>query len=59
MVLCPVGGPDSPVVVTINVGGACPAPGGIPIAVLIRFSGGGSSFIQAFSNMFVHLPLVP
>ena len=51
-------GPDSPVVVTIKAGGICPA-GSVTATGLTRFSGGGSSFMQAFSSMLVHLPLVP
>lgn len=51
-------GPDKPVVVTISAGGAwLGAPE--PEVAVERFSGGGSSFMQAFSSMLVHLPLVP
>ena len=45
-----------PVVVNIKAGGAWAWP---PFVATTRFSGSGSSFMQAFSSMLVHLPLVP
>lgn len=51
-----MGEPVRPVVVTMRAGGAWGAP---PPVTTARFSGSGSSFMHAFSSMFVHLPLVP
>lgn len=49
---------ERPAVLTTSAGGGV-VPDAAAVSFCARGTGGGSSFMQAFSSMLVHLPLVP